>query len=231
MKIRRRLTLALIALNALPGPLAAHEEEVLFNRVFLEAQAERRVPNDEMQVLLVTEHQGKSPQAIAQNVNADMAWALSGAKKYQEVQAATRAYQTFPVYDKRVIVGWRATQELQLTSESMTRLTELVGILQERMQVRQMTFRPTRHTLDQHQDELIEEVVAAFKRRASIVGRQMDNPEYRIIELHISAGGGQPPVMFAERAAMSPAAADLAPSVEAGTSTIAVTVSGSVQFY
>ncbi|MGH8248912.1 MAG: SIMPL domain-containing protein [Gammaproteobacteria bacterium] len=219
------------ALSGVSLPLIAHEEDILFNRVFLEAQAQRRVPNDEMQVLLVTEHQGKSPQGIAESVNADMNWALSEAKAYKEVAAATRGYQTFPIYDKRIIVGWRATQELQLTSQSMTRLTELAGKLQERLQVHQMLFRPTKKTQDQYQDELIEEALVAFKRRAEIVGRQMENKEYRIVELHVNAGGDQPPVMFAERAAMMAADANLAPSVEAGTSTVTVTVSGSIQFY
>lgn len=160
-----------------------------------------------------------------------MNWALSEAKGYNELEVATRGYQSSPIYDKRIIVAWRATQELQLTSQSMTRLTELAGKLQERLQIRQMLFRLTKKTQDQYQDELIEEALTAFKRRAEIVGRQMENRDYRIVELHVNSGGGQPPVMFAERAAMKAADVDFTPSVEAGTSTVIVTVSGSIQFY
>lgn len=211
------------------SPSRAGEEEVLFNRVYLDAQAERQIPNDEMRVVLVTEHQGKSPADLAERVNRDMSWALDLAKGAKDVAPATGSYRTFPLYEDRLIVGWRATQELELTSTSMARLTELTGKLQERLQVRDMQFRPTKATRDKFQEELMEEALAAFKRRAEIVSRHMSSKDYRIVELHVNAGGGPQPVMY-ERAMMK-MDAGAAPAVEAGTSLLTVTVSGNVQFY
>jgi predicted secreted protein len=207
----------------------AGEEEVLFNRVYLDAQAERQIPNDEMRVILVTEQQGKSPADLAERVNRDMAWALELAKSAKDVASGTGSYRTFPLYQDKLIVGWRATQELELTSTSMARLTELTGKLQERLQVRDMQFRPTRATRDKFQEELMEEALAAFKRRAEIVSRHMPSKDYRIVELHVNAGGGPQPVMY-ERAMMKMDGGS-APAVEAGTSLLIVTVSGNVQFY
>ena len=210
---------------------AAAEQEILFNRVYLEAQAEGRVANEEMEVLMLSQHEGKSPQAISDSVDADMKWALAEAKQYADVEAATQAYQTQPIYDQRVIAGWRAAQELRLSGRSTAKLTELVGKLQQKLQVSQMRFLPTRKALDQRQDELIEEALASFHRRAAIVGRQMDGKQYRLVEVHVSTGGGFQPVMYAERAMMKSADAAMAPSVEAGETVVTVTVSGNVQFY
>lgn len=220
----------LIALLLLPGFMAqADEQEVLFNRVYLDAQAERQIPNDEMRVVLVTEHQGRDPAELAQRVNRDMAWALAVVKGEKEIAAASGGYRTIPLYEDRLIVGWRASQELELTSTATGRLTELTGTLQERLQVRDMQFRPTKATRDRHQDELMEEALASFKRRADIVSRHMPAKDYRIVEIHVGAGGGPQPVMY-ERAMMKMDAGG-APAVEAGTSLLTVTVSGSVQFY
>jgi predicted secreted protein len=221
----------LLALLLLSSIAVAHENggDVLFNRVYLDAQAERQIPNDEMRVVLVTEHQGKSPSDLAQRVNRDMAWALEVAKPVKEVAAGSGSYRTFPLYEDNLIVGWRAMQELELTSTAMERLTELTGRLQERLQVRDMQFRPTRATRDKHQEELMEEALAAFKRRAEIVSRHMPTKDYRIVEMHVNAGGGPQPVMY-ERAMMKMDAGGR-PAVEAGTSLLIVTVSGNVQFY
>jgi predicted secreted protein len=218
-----------VPLLCLATAAGAGEEEVLFNRVYLDAQAERQIPNDEMRVILVTEHQGKSPADLAERVNRDMAWGLDQARAAKDVVAATGSYRTFPLYDDRLIVGWRATQELELTSTSMARLTELTGRLQERLQVRDMQFRPTKATRDRFQEELMAEALAAFKRRAEIVSNHMPSRDYRIVELHVNASGGPQPVMY-ERAMMKMDAGG-APAVEAGTSLLIVTVSGNVQFY
>lgn len=233
---REMKAIAQIAMVAVVGAAwtvgaRAHDDEVLFNRVYLDAQAERSIPNDEMQVLLVSEHQGVQPQGISERVNADMEWALDQARRYRDVEVRTLGYQTVPVYEKRVIASWRASQEVQLSSQSIARLTELVGKLQERLHVRQMQFRPTQQTRDQYLDELIDQALAAFKRRAALVGKQMDGKEYRIVELHINTGAGHPPVVFAERAMMRAMEGSIEPAVEAGTSLLTVTVTGSVQFY
>lgn len=218
-----------LPLFCLAAASPAGDEETLFNRVYLDAQAERQIPNDEMRVVLVTEHQGKSPAELAERVNRDMNWALDLAKGVKEVTPATGSYRTYPLYDDRLIVGWRAEQELELTSTTMARLNDLTGRLQERLQVRDMQFRPTKATRDKYQEELVEEALAAFKRRAEIVAGHMPSRDYRIVELHVNAGGGPQPVMY-ERAMMKMDSGS-APAVEAGTSLLIVTVSGNVQFY
>ena len=228
----RRTTVLTIVLGFLAFNGYAHEQEVLFNQVNIQAQAERDIPNDEMQVLLVTEHQGKNPKTISEKVNSDMAWALKQVKNKKGIDVSTRSYQTYPIYKDRDVVGWRVSQELQLKSKDTTKLSELTGMLQEKLQVRQMRFNTTKETRDEYENELIEEALEAFKRRAAIVKKHMDNKDYRIINLHVNTGGFRGPVIYQEsRAKFASMAMADAPSVEAGTSKLTVSVSGSIQFF
>jgi predicted secreted protein len=55
---------------------AAHEEKTLFNQVHVQAQAqaqvERDIPNDQMQSLLASEHQGKNASELSARVNPEV---------------------------------------------------------------------------------------------------------------------------------------------------------------
>lgn len=226
----RILTITTLLLLA-PLVQAGDDHETLFNKVSLQAEAQREVPNDEMSVMLVAEHQGSEPSVLAERVNEDMDWALKRTKQADAIKAETRGYSTQPIYDDGVVRGWRVRQQLQLKSEDFAGLTELLGELQERLQIAQMGFSPTPETQQKHQDELITEAMERFKERVAIIRKSMDDRDYRIIDLNVNTNGfGHRP--YAAMADMSMAKAERsAPAVEGGTSQVTVTVSGSVQFY
>ncbi len=211
--------------------LFAHEQETLFNQVNMQAQVERDVPNNEMQVILVSERQGKEASSLSRAVNGEVKWALDLAKRNKDIKVSTRAYQTYPVYKNQDVVGWRVSQEVQLKSQNMAGLSELIGELQEKLQVRQMLFSASKQSRDAIESELIEEAMQAFKRRALILKKHMDDKDYRIVNLHINTSGHRPQYMQAQRSSMKTMEMASAPAVEAGTSKISVTVSGSIQFF
>ena len=212
-------------------PANAHDEETLLNVVNLQAQAEREIPNDQMIVTLVTEHEGSDATKLASLINLDMEWALAIVKKSSFVKNQTKSYTTYPVYDEdQEISGWRANQELELKSENIGGLSELTGKLQEKLHVRQMTFSPTDATRKKYENELIEEAMEAFKERVELVKKHMDDKNHRVVNISVNTGGYQPPMMYERMAPMAMEKA-AAPAVEAGTSKITVTVNGSVQFF
>lgn len=210
---------------------SAHEEETLFNQVHVQVQVEKDVPNDEMLSVLVSEHQGKNARAVSAKVNAEIKWALTLAKQNKSLEVSTRAYQTYPIYREQDVVGWRVTQEIVLKSTDMAQLSEVIGELQEKLQVRQMQFSASKQTRDAIENELIEEAMQSFKRRASIVKKHMDDKDYRIVNLNINSNSQRPQFMHAKRGRMATMEMDSAPTVEAGTSKITVSISGSVQFF
>lgn len=214
----------------LSSPLIAHDNEPLFNQVNLQAQSERDIPNDQLIVLLAVEEEGKEAAKIANKINKDMDWALNKTRPHKDIEARTLSYNTSPIYDKRTVIGWRAVQQLELKSTNITELSELVGDLQERLKVKNMKFSPTKETRKHYEDELIEEAMLAFKQRVEIVKKHMDNKNVRIVNLHVNTGVGHIQPVYAENRMMSMSSKS-APTVEAGTSKITVTVSGSVQFF
>ncbi len=113
----------------------------------------------------------------------------------------------------------------------MAALSEVIGELQEKLHVRQMQFSASKQTRDKIENELIEEDMQAFKRRAAIIKKHMDEKDYRIVNLHINSNGQRPHPMPAQRRSMQTMEMASTPTVEAGTSKITVTVSGSVQFF
>jgi predicted secreted protein len=210
---------------------SAHDQEQLFNQVNLQAQSEREIPNNQMIVLLATEHEGSDTSGLAAKVNTDMQWALAVINKYSAVESQTKSYQTYPTYRKQIVIGWRASQQIEIKSLNIADLTELVGKLQEKLQVKQMSFVPTTETRVTIENELIEEAMQAFLARVDIVKKNMPDKNHRIITLNINAGGYRPPVVHAQRSMMQSMEMSSAPSVEAGKSKITVTVSGSVQYF
>ena len=220
----------LINLLLITSSVIAHDNDPLFNQVNLQAQSERDVPNDQLTVLLAVEEEGKEAAKIASKINKDMDWALSKSKPHQDIETRTLSYNTYPVYDKRTVVAWRATQQLELKSSNITALSELVGDIQERLQVKNMSFSPTKKTRKRYEDELIEEAMIAFKQRVELIKKHMDNKNVRIVNIHVNTGGGHSRPIYAESRVMSMSSKS-APAVEAGTSKLTVTVSGSVQFF
>jgi predicted secreted protein len=208
----------------------AHDNEPIFNQVNLQAQAEREVPNDQLIVLLAVEEEGKEAAKIANIINNDMDWALNKTKSHKDINARSLSYNTYPVYDKRTVIGWRASQQLELKSTNITQLSELVGDLQERLQVKSMRFSPTKETRERYENELIEEAMIAFKNRVEIVKNHMDDKNVRIVNIHVNTGGGHVRPVYAESRMMAMDSKS-APALEAGTSKVTVTVSGSVQFF
>ena len=58
-----------------------------------------------------------------------MRWALDRAKQVAGVKVQTTQYHTNPLYNKKVISGWRARQSIRLESESADQLSDLIGEL------------------------------------------------------------------------------------------------------
>lgn len=212
------------------APVYGDSTEPPFNRVSLQAHAERDVPNDELTVVVSVQHQHRDPSMVADMVNRDMQWALSQTQKTDAVQAQTLGYYTNPVYTKQRVTAWRARQELQLRATDVAGLTRLVGVLQERLLVARMQFAPTKASRDRYENELIEEALEAYKRRVAVVRKHMDGRDYRIVQLQIQTGGAAPPVAMTTMLRAQASESVVAPQVASGTSKLSVSVSGTVQF-
>ena len=210
-------------------PLAAQAQEAkepAFNLVSLSAQAERDVPNDLLIAVLAVDAEGPDPAHLAGAVNKTMQHALELARGVREVRARSAGYQTWLVTDKARISRWRVRQELRLESSDIAAASALIGKLQSILVVSQLSLSVSDESRRQTENALIGEAIAAFEERARVVRDAMKARSYRVRELQV-AGGAQPRPMLAQMRALASEVA--LPAIEAGTSRILITVSGTIQ--
>jgi predicted secreted protein len=226
----RSLMLALLMFAA-PLALAAGEHGLDYNLVRLDASATAEVKNDQMRVDLVVEHNARDAGALPELVNSDMRWALEASAKRSAVRAQTGEYSTQPEYASTRIVGWRAIQELRLEGEDFAAVSALVTELQQKLQVRSMSFVPTRATRLKAEAELTREALKAFAERAKLIAESMGAKGYEVVDINV--GSAPEPMLYRTRGvSMMAMAADAAPApvaVESGTASITVSVSGQIQ--
>lgn len=223
----RRLLLIVLLLAAAVAR-AQDRPEALFNLVALSAQATREVANDTLVAVLAAEAEGPDAATLAETVNRAMREALRIAKGVAAVKSGTGVYQTLPVYDKARVVRWRVRQELRLESKDFAAATDLVGKLQPALVVARMTAQVSADARRAAEKALIAEAIAAFQERAGLVREANGAKAWRLKEMNVGTSDASPAPMraYAAQALRADAAP---PVVEAGTSTLQVTVNGTIQ--
>jgi predicted secreted protein len=136
-------------------PVAA-DEAPRYNLVRLQAQESESVSNDTMHVTLTASGERRDAAELASQVNADMAWALDLAKRHAGVKVSTGNYRTWQVRQDNKMKGWQARQDLMLESRDTRALSQLTGLLQEKLQVDSMRFSVSAETRTAVENRLIE---------------------------------------------------------------------------
>jgi predicted secreted protein len=193
----------LLSLGLIAAFASANEQTVVEDQVSFEVAAEREVQNDRAVATLSASAEDNNPANLAGQINDAMAWALKQVKAHSGVTARSGAYRTYPVYDDRRIVRWRGSQELRLESGDMERLAQLIGKLQERLQVQSMQFMISTDKRQEVESGLTEKALGAFRERAELIrtslgasgdraGQRADTAAARIISLSPRRGNADP---------------------------------------
>jgi predicted secreted protein len=220
--------LLLLCLAVFAG-ISLADDELRYNQVRLQSQQTESVTNDTMHVTLQTYAEMQDPAKLATRINQEMEWALAQAKQLQSVKLRTGSYQTWPVTRKEVTTGWRGQQDLILESRDTQVLSRLTGQLQDKLQIKSMSFTVSDEKRVTVENRLIDLALNAFKERARIVGDNLKADGYRIVEINVGTSTARPPMMHQARiASMSMEASD-AVAVEGGESDVRITVSGTIE--
>jgi predicted secreted protein len=223
---RAWVVLCLAMLLASP---AVADEPTRYNLVRLQSQESEPVSNDTMHVTLSASGEQRDAADLAAGINSDMAWALDLAKRHPDVKVSTGNYRTWQVRQDNKMKGWRARQELMLESRDTQTLSQLTGLLQEKLQVDSMHFSVSAETRTAVENRLIELALQAFKVRAGIIGSQLQATGYRIVDLNIGTFAQQPPVVYRSQGVARAMESDMAVATEGGESDIQVTVNGMIE--
>jgi predicted secreted protein len=208
---------------------ALADDDLRYNQVRLQSQQTEAVSNDTMHVVMNTYAEMQNPAKLAAKINQDMEWALQQAKQAKGVKVNTGSYQTWPITRKEVTTGWRGQQDLVLESGDTEALSRLVGQLQDKLQIKSMSFTVSEAKRAGVENRLIGAALDAFKDRAGIIGDNLKANGYRIVEISVNTTMQRPPlVRQARMATMSMEAGD-AVAVEGGESDVSVSVNGTIE--
>jgi predicted secreted protein len=228
MKGLTSATLALVTAGWLVA--AGAQNETVYDQVDLNASASMDVENDLLIAFVFAEVEANDQADAADEVNAAIAWAAERARNVSGIEVQTTNYNTRPVYaNGRRIVGWVARQSLRLESTDAETLSELLGELQQRVAIQSIDYDLSNAARDAAEESLIAEALAQFNRRAGLIAGELGRDGFRFVRLSIGNNG--PIFVTGARArAVSFAEADVAPpEIEAGTQTLSVSVSGTIE--
>jgi predicted secreted protein len=218
-------------LLALPAAAGFAQEPPTYDRIDLNASAQREVSNDLMIAVVFAEVEDNDQEQAANAVNNAISWAADRARTARGVTLQTQQYTTRAVYapNSRRITGWIARQSLRLESDDAETLSELLGTLQERVAIQSMGSALSKAARDKAEEDLIAEAIAAFRRRAELIARELGRDDYRLVHLGVGTSGFNPIMMTGARVASDRMLEASAPEIEAGVQTVTVSVNGTIE--
>ena len=222
--------LYLLVSLALAGAALAADPAPRYNVVELQAEAQREVPNDTLSASLYVELNDANPAALADAINKAANDALRVAKDYKNVRVRSGSNQTYPVYTKGKLQGWRGRAEIRLESKEFQAASGLIGKLQASMQLGSLGFSVSPEARRQAEGELIVEAIGAFRARAEIARAALAGRSYKLQRLNLNSGHSAPPPRYAMARTMAAGAPEVAaPDFEGGSSQVTVTAAGAIE--
>ena len=226
----QRLIWCTLVLLLTMSSVSADDKTPTYDRISLSVGAEKPVANDRIIAELYAEREGEDVSRIASEVNESITWALDLARNVQNVTAQTTDYYSQPVYREQTLVGWRVRQSLKLESQDATRLSQLIGDLQERLAIGSLSYNLSPEVRTKAEDELITEALASFQKRAQLITERLGRLSFRIVHVDVvTAGAPIQPRHSARMAAMEAADGPTPPAIESGVQVVRVRVNGTIE--
>lgn len=215
----------------LPMISIAHEAaKDHYDRVHLSASATGRVDNDTIVATLYAQAEGSQAAALADEVNKRINWGVEQLKKYDKIKVQTQSYNTYPIYTKSNITGWRVRQSFRMESQDMALVSNLLGNLQSQLALENVSFSVSPEQRNNAENSLIEEALTAFEGRAKLIAKSLGRNNYVIAKIHVNtSGGGHYPQPRAMMRMDSMTESVAAPTMQAGESSLTVNVSGEIE--
>jgi len=231
-----RLPFALILIAVLCAGASVATADDGSTLLQITAHAESEVENDLMTMHLKAERRDTEVAQATAAVNQLMRDGLERALRVPSIEARSLGYSTSPVYDRdrsrTEPVAWQVEQRLELKGRDFDALTEMAAELQGLgLAITQIQFSISPETRAAHQQDLLLEAIRRWQRIAQEMGAAIGASHVFPKELRMGDDGFPVPrpMLAMGMGAMEDVAA--APALEAGRSTLRVTVSGEARAY
>jgi predicted secreted protein len=203
------------------------------NVLQLSANGAVEVQQDLLSLLLTTTKEGADPNAVQAQLKVALDTALAEARKSAvpgQLDVRTGNFALHPRYDRGggKIASWQGTAELVLEGRDFPRITQTAGRIQT-MTLGGISFGLSREQRAKVESEAQTIAIERFKARAAELATGFGFTGYSLREVAVNSNdqGFVPRQRLMEGQLAS--AASMPVPVEAGKSTVMVTVSGSVQ--
>lgn len=205
----------------------------LQNVVQLTASGSVEVGQDLLSITLNTTREGADANAVQTQLKTALDAALGEAKKNAQpgqMEVRTGNFSLYPRYGRDgKSIGWQGSTELVLEGRDFARISSTAGKIQT-LTLANVSFGLSREQRAKVEGEAQSMAIDRFKARATEIARGFGLTGYTLREVNVSAddqGFAPRPRMLAMQAkAME---GDTRVPVEAGKTSVVVTVSGSVQ--
>lgn len=201
--------------------------------VALTATASIEVTRDLMAVTLSATRDGADARAVQSALKQALDAALldaRGVARAGQIDVRTGNFSMSPRYTpKGTLNGWQGTAELVIEGRDLPGIGQLAGRIQS-MSIARVAQGLSREQREKAEGSVTAQAIARYRAQAAEVTQQFGYGSYVVREVSVNSneqGGGPEPMMM--RAKVFAAAADAPLPVEAGQTTVSVTVSGTVQ--
>jgi predicted secreted protein len=206
----------------------------LQNVVQLSASGSVEVQQDLLSISMTTTREGADAGTVQTQLKVALDAALTEAKKSAQpgqLDVRTGNFSLYPRYGRDgKITAWQGTTELVLEGRDFARISAIAGKIQT-LTMGGVTFSLSREQRAKVEGEAQAQAIDRFKARAAEIAKGFGFASYSLREVSVNANDQgyvpRPRMMAMEAKASS--MSDAAVPVEAGKSTVLVTVAGSVQ--
>lgn len=231
--IRHLATIWILCVAAPHGLAQPMPAAVPQNQLQLSASASVDVAQDLLTITMNTVREGPDPAAVQSQLKQALEAALTEARKAAlpgQLDVRTGNFSLYPRYGRDgKSAGWQGSTELVLEGRDFARISATAGKVQS-LTMGAVGFGLSREQRAKSETEAQTQAIERFKARASDIARGFGFTGYVLREVSVSASDQgfvpRPRVLAMAAKAVS---SDESIPVEAGKSTVTVTVSGSVQ--
>lgn len=215
--------------------LTAMAETPVYQRVDFSTEVAREIANDQLNATLSIELSDKNPGRLAQQLTLAINDALKKSAAYPTVKASSGNQQSWPIYGSTItssskLESWRGRSEIRLESRDFKAAGELIGVLQEKLQLNGISFSVAPDTRQKLEDTLTTEAIDNFRTRADTIRKAWNAKNFKLVQMGIgTAGGNMPqPVMMRASKVMDAESAP-SPTFAGGETRLTINVSGSIE--
>jgi predicted secreted protein len=206
---------------------------LLQNVIQLAATGSVEVQQDVLSISLNTTREGTDAGTVQNQLKVALETALAEAKKAAQagqLDVRTGAFSLYPRYGRDgKITGWQGSTELVIEGRDFARISATAGKIQT-LTVGNVGFSLSREQRARVEGEAQAQAIERFKAKADGIAKAFGFTSYTLREVSVNANdqgfAPRPRVMALESRATS---SEAPVPVEAGKSTVQVTVAGSVQ--